>query len=74
VADDLGYADYREMGSIHQSFASGGPHPLSADAEKFQTGVMAAEGIDELRPVHVSGSFSGGDENSHFFIVTTPHN
>ena len=69
MAEDFGDADDSEVAGIHDGVAAGFAHALAADAEEFQSWVMAAKGADELRAVHFARSFSGGDQDAHRGIV-----
>src|SRR5580704_11014125 len=59
VAENFGDADHGEILSVDDCVAAGGAHPLSANAEELNLLIAAAQGCNELRAVHFSGSFAG---------------
>ena len=69
VGEDFGDANDGEVFHVDDRIASGGAHFVSAGAEEFERWIQAAQSFDELRPVHFTRGFTGGDENSHQGIV-----
>src|SRR5882672_1360572 len=59
MAEDFSDADDGEIFRVDDGFATCGAHASSADAEEFELRIAAAQGFDELRAVHFSGSFAG---------------
>src|ERR1035438_1351495 len=77
MAEDFSDADNREVLGVDDNIAARGAHALPTGAEESKLcggGAlprlwMSAQRFDELRAIHVSGGFPGGDEDLHAAIV-----
>ena len=59
----------RKILGINNRLAARRAHAISANAEKLDRGIEPMQSINELSPIHFTGSFPGGDQDSHAAIV-----
>ena len=77
MADNFRDTDDGEVLGIDDGVATGSPHAVSADAEEFEPtlrvrrflSASSTQGRNKLRPIHFTGCFAGGDQDSHGAIV-----
>ena len=70
VAENLGDTDDRQVFGIDDGVASGYAHTVTANAEELERWIEVLQGLDELRTVHFTGSFAGGDQDKHESLAT----
>src|SRR5258707_915616 len=66
VPEDFSDADDGKVFRVNYGVAAGGTHFVAAHTEEVdRRGEFAAQGLDQLRPVHFAGSLACRDQNSH---------
>ncbi len=58
MAKNFRDADDGKIFRVDDGVTAGGAHAVSANAEEIKLRIEAAQGFDELRAVHFSGSFA----------------
>src|SRR5271167_858213 len=69
MAEDFGDTHHREIFRVYHVVAASSAHAVPTHTKEFQRRITTAQRLDELRAVHFTRSFTGGDENSHGSIV-----
>src|ERR1700676_418059 len=65
MAEDFGDANNRKILGINNGVAACGAHCGTTGSKKLARRVAAANGFDELSPVHFSRGLAGRDQNPH---------